>query len=349
MTRNLIGVLGLLGAVTFAQSAWSAMNSELSLGIVQRDSKILYISKTMSFSILIKDGAKSRSVTCRDSSSYIPDFGQDLLKGWDPAQALATTRVGLQSFSVADCRTNDLEILGWFPNATEDDYIVSEQLVRKDYKPAKQPLALRVRTAKGETQMYSCMKNFTRKKTGEGENYIEFTVNQACERISDVPASQTGMIDFITTPGPFAAIAGYRGWQLPWLERTEKNFEKSIDALLAQVPAGTYGGVMSTLSKTCDVKIERTPGKLTITHTINSSKRKRTVELVAANLLGAAEGPVFKDPIRVSASEMGRMAAAEFENKGKSLFVMFENRTDSDGQVARLNGSEAYCRRLVSK
>lgn len=165
----------------------------------------------------------------------------------------------------------------------------------------------------------------------------------------------TGLPDFFSIPGAYAAINAYRGNLLPWSPVNAKSFEATIDTLLAQVEEGRYSGAMATLGKTCDLQIERSTGKLKITHKITSSKRPvtRVIEITPEALVGSVQGATYKDPIRVS-EVRGTMAAVEIKKDVKaenqvSTHIMFERRTDLDGLVVRLNGSEMYCRRLTKK
>lgn len=233
-----------------------------------------------------------------------------------------------QAPTLASCRNSASEVLGWFGEKRKFDLAVSEQLIAKDYDPRKLPLQFRVRTG-GETYFHSCDANF-----------------------STLPAEKTGIPDFFSNPARFSAIAAYNKWLLPWSPVTATSFEKTVDTLTSRVPSGTYSGVMSTLKKTCEVTIKRAAGKLTLVHTMTSTAkpRSRSIEVTPDLLLGAVEGPVYKDPNRVLASDAGTMGAIEFKKDSQdSHHLMFEKRTDLDGLVVRLNGSEMYCRRLVRK
>jgi hypothetical protein len=105
---------------------------------------------------------------------------------------------------------------------------------------------------------------------------------------------------------------------------------------------------MSTLKKACKVDIAVKGDTLVIDHTILGAKpRTRHLELKASQLIGAVDGDVFADPIRIADKSVGQFAAAEFQTEDqKSVVVRFEGTTGLDGQIVRINGSEAYCRRL---
>jgi hypothetical protein len=107
---------------------------------------------------------------------------------------------------------------------------------------------------------------------------------------------------------------------------------------------------MSTLSKACEIKIAKTADGLTVDHTIVSSHRTRHLVLKASDLLGVTEGDVYADPIRITGTPQGKFVAAEFrDDKGESVTIRFEKNDALDGQIVRINGPEAYCRRLVKK
>lgn len=108
-----------------------------------------------------------------------------------------------------------------------------------------------------------------------------------------------------------------------------------------------FKGAMSTLGKTCKLAVSKTADGLLVEHTIESSNRTRRLELKADALLGFVEGDVFADPIRISGEATGTFAAAEFkDDNGESVVVRFEKNTNVEGQIVRIDGSEAYCRRL---
>lgn len=105
---------------------------------------------------------------------------------------------------------------------------------------------------------------------------------------------------------------------------------------------------MSTLTKTCKMKVQKTAEGLTVDHTIVNGDRTRHLELKAADLVGFVEGELYADPIRVKGEPTGKFAAAEFrDTKGGSFVVRFEDNATLDATVVRINGSEAYCRRLA--
>lgn len=343
----------IIGLFTVAKGAGPAAPA-LQLRIVQRDSKVTFASKTMRFLMTVGSGVSANTIECRDRGAWMQDMNQDLLKGWKPEAATSNPKAKGEYIQIASCRSAKMEAIGWFGIPREYTFNISEQLQQKDYQPAALPLQMRLRETSGGEHYYSCSTGLSRWKTGEGHGYDEFTVTVACDPIAKLAAAQTGIPDFLTTPGPYAAIAGYRLWPLPWTAGTKQNFDSVAGELLKLVPAGTYSGAMSTLGKTCELKIERIARGLKITHVIEASKtssksRTRVVELSPEALIGSAEGDVFKDPIRIN-EPAGKMVAAEFrKDPVNSLYVMFEKRTDGDGLVVRINGPEAYCRRLVKK
>lgn len=327
---------------------------DLSFSLVIRESKLVYDSHVVAFAAELKSvGTQKESVECRDSSSYLLDVPVDLRSGWDSTPGWTGGRAAPrnQESVIVTCRNQKYEIMGWFAEARDTELLVSDELVSKDYSPAKLPLLVRVKSSQG-VQFFSCGSKFVKTLTGETANYTEHTISEACSPIRDLAKKDTGIVDFVSAPGSFAAVAAYRQWPLPWQPITSKTFEATVDSLLKNVPAGEYSGAMASLGKTCDLKIERLPGKLKVTHTMTSTSRPRvrTLEITADSMLGAAEGPVFKDPNRVLPDDSGRMAAIEFKKDSRSSsHMMFEKRTDLDGLVVRLNGSEMYCRRLVKK
>jgi hypothetical protein len=134
---------------------------------------------------------------------------------------------------------------------------------------------------------------------------------------------------------------------LPAVQSNAATLEKVRTALLAKVPDGKYAGAMSTLSKLCQLDVKKTSDGLDVDHTIVSSNRTRHLQLRAEDLLGFVEGDVYSDPIRITGEKIGKFAAAEFkDDKGGSFIVRFEQNTNADAKIVRINGSDAYCRRL---
>lgn len=320
--------------------------ANLSLHLKIAESKVVFTSKVEAFTI--DDGTRS-SLPCRDRAFNL--HGEKTLydEGWSPdrAQAFADERGNFQDYVFTSCRDESTEILGWFGKARDIEMSITDTLLWHDYDPARLPLLLR-RTTLGRDQAsyFSCGTAFEKTLVRETENAKLFDIKMTCKSRTAPAKAVLGPIDFVTKPGAFAAVASYRDWMLPAVPANAASFEKVERALLGKVGEGTYSGAMSTLSKLCTLKVDKNGEALDVDHTISSSDRTRHLSLKASDLLGFAEGDLYPDPNRITGEPAGKFAAAEFKDgKGGSFVVRFEE-SNADQKVVRINGSEAYCRRL---
>jgi hypothetical protein len=316
------------------------------------ESKVVFSSHTESFGVR----GPSLDVGCRTNAWYMSSKPSLYDNGWsvDKAADFSEDRDGteLREYIMATCRNADTQIVGWFGKHREYEFTVPEQLLDEDYKASQMPLILQQTKlgagAPSSPTYYSCNGNFKKTQVGENANAKLFDIEVTCKKRAAPSKGELGPIDFMNAPGPYAAVASYKPWMLPPVASTKQNFEKARDAMLAKVGEGTYTGAMSTLGKGCKLAVSKTGDALVVEHTIKTSNRTRRLELKADALLGFVEGDVFEDPIRATGDPIGTFAAAEFkDDKGESVVVRFEKNTNREGQIVRIDGAEAYCRRLV--
>lgn len=314
------------------------------------ESKVVFSSRTESF------GVRGTNVDlgCRTRAWYMSSKPSLYDNGWSVEKAgdFSEDRpdADLREYILATCRNADTQIIGWFGKHREYEFTVPEQLLDEDYKASRMPLILQQSKldGSGAPQYYTCNGAFEKKLINETENAKHYDIEVKCKKRAAPSKGELGPLDFIGAPGPYAHVASYKTWMLPQVASTKQNFDKARDAMLSKVDVGTYKGAMSTLGKTCKLEVSKAGDTLVVAHTIESSNRTRRLELKADALLGFVEGDVFADPIRISGAPTGTFAAAEFkDDKGESVVVRFEKNTSVEGQIVRIDGSEAYCRRLV--
>lgn len=360
-TRDLAPiVLGLLAFPGCASEASepagedeSAIGSGASLTLEMSiaESKVVFDSRLEGFRI--KSGADA--VPCREQDVSLTSKPSLYAAGWSPEKAAdfaeGVSGARYRNYPFASCRDAGTEVLAWFGKERDIELSIGDTLVSEDYSASRLPLLLRhVSLASGEATYYACNGNFAKTLTGETENAKRYDIAVTCRRRAAPSKAQLGPIDFVTNPGPYAALASYRPWLLPAVPATAEKFESVRAALLAKVPAGKYTGAMSTLAKGCNLTVEKTEGGLVLEHVIQSSRRKRRIELKAEALLGFVEGDLFADPIRAEGAPVGRFAAAEFsDGKGDSIVVRFEKNDGLDGKIVRVDGVTSYCRRLTAQ
>jgi hypothetical protein len=324
----------------------------VSLHLAIAESKVVFDSKVESFNVA---GAAAQALPCRDRGFHMTSKKTLYASGWSPDDAASFAEnvdgAAFRDYVYASCRDAKSEVFAWFGKSFDIELSVSERLLDEDYKPAHDPLLLRqAAIGSGAPKYYSCDADFQKKLVSETENAKHYDISVACKARSAPTKAELGPADFVAKPGPYAAVASYNDWALPSVESSDSSFERVRSAFVGKVPEGTYSGAMSTLSKTCKMHVQKTAEGLAVDHTIDSSNRTRHLDLRAADLLGFVEGDLFDDPIRVTAQKVGKFAAAEFKDgKGGSFVVRFEDNTTLDAKVVRINGSEAYCRRLVKQ
>jgi hypothetical protein len=323
----------------------------LHVSLTIAESKVVFSSHVEAFAV--NDG-QNLNLPCRDQS-FSMTSKPSLYSGWSPASvdtfSAEVAGAKFREHPFASCRNPDTQVLGWFGKERDIEFIPSEQLLDKDYDAVKLPLLLQMKVlGSSSATYYSCNGAFKKTLIGESDNAKRFNISVACKSVAAPSHGQLGPIDFITSPGPYAAVATYRGWMLPAVASSQANFDRVRDALLANVPAERYSGAMRTLSSLCDLTVETKGDALVVDHTIKSSGHTRHLELKAEDLLGFAEGDLFSDPLRVRGEPTGTFAAAEFrDSKGDSFVLRFEQNTTLDARVMRINGSETSCRRLEKR
>lgn len=201
------------------QSVLAAPVSQLELDLTIRSSNMLYTTKLMSFETRLISGTgnatSEKKMKCRNESIYVINMGQKLFKdGWKPELAVDRDSRGL-GMKMMSCRDSNHEVLGWFPTERDIDYDVSDQLLDDDYNPARLPLLIRLTSLDGDISYFSCSNRLQKIPTGETASYKEHSLRQNCAPISSLPARSTGQPDFVSNPGPYSAVAGYRPWTLP--------------------------------------------------------------------------------------------------------------------------------------
>lgn len=348
----MIRMLFLLPVVSVALARTvPAQAADAQITLVIRESKVLFTHRTDAFRFDLLNPAQS--LPCRTRYMYI-STPQPLWTGWNPKlsrqEAAAVSERG-QEYHFSSCRTATLEAFAWFPGEPEryeggNDY----RLLRPEYDPRRRPLRVRLRDLQsGGVRDFVCDGDRTRVQTDETEKSIGYEITQGCRAGAAPDAAERGVPDFVSAPGPFAALISYRGGMLPSVASTPDSLKDAAAKLFARIPEGRYAGVMSTLSKTCAVAVRKDGDVLYVEHTITTGKpRTRRLELKAADLLGFVEGEVYADPIRVENEAAGDFAAAEFRTgKAESLILRFEKKLNKEGQILRINGPEAYCRRLT--
>jgi hypothetical protein len=321
--------------------------ASLTLRITIAASKQLFTTRTEAFTI----GEGAQGLPCRSREFHLTSKDSLYKNGWSVEQAARFSEnepgADFREYPFAACRDAKTEILGWFGKERDIEFSVPEQLLDDDYKPTDLPLYLRRKEIGGRSADYfKCDSAFEKRQIGETETAKRYEMSMKCKAIREPSKGLRGPIEFISSPGPYAAKATYASWMLPPVTSTPESLEKVRTALFATVGDGKYAGVMSTLSKRCNIELKKTSDGLDLNHTIVSSNRTRRLELRAENLLGFVEGDVYSDPNRIT-EVTGKFAAAEFrDDKGGSLVVRFEKNEGAEAQIVRINGPEAYCRRL---
>jgi hypothetical protein len=325
--------------------------ANLTLELTLSESKQLYVARVESF--LVRDGAGS--LPCREQDFFLTSPQSLYAKGWSPDRAADFAESGpnakFRMHEIASCRDARTEVLAWFGKERDDDLPVASALAQADYDARALPLLLRrVSLEDGQAKYFACDGAFQRTKAGETATETRYDVKATCRRTQTPTRGQLGPVEFISSPGPYAAYASYYPWRLPAVASTPAKFETVRAALLAKVAAGKYAGAMSTLAKGCSVAIEAVGDKLVLEHVTESSQRTRRLELEASALRGFVEGDLFADLIRAEGEKVGRFAAAEFEDgKGGSVVVRFEQQSGREGKVVRIDGRTTYCRRLAAQ
>jgi hypothetical protein len=347
--------IGCAGSADVGQGEAEATGgpASLDLALTIAESKIVFSSRVEAFVVTDR---QAMTLPCRDRSFFMTSK-PSLYDGWDPARADAFSEdiegAEFREHTFASCRDASHEVLGWFGKERGLEFTVSEQLLDEDYDPKKLPVLLRLKTLGSDAvSHYSCDSEFKKTQIGETENAKRFEITATCKRRTTPAKGASGPVDFISAPGPYASLASYRDWMLPAVPSTQASFDRVRKALLEKVGAGSYGGAMRTLSSLCDLDIESDGDRLIVDHTIKSSDRTRHLELKAEDLLGFSEGALFdfEEPLRVGGEQGGTFVAAEFrDKKGDSFVLRFEQNTNREGQVMRINGSETFCRRLEKK
>jgi hypothetical protein len=332
------------------EEALSNGPTKLDVYVKIAESKVVYSSRVESFGV--KDGA-SLNLPCQNRAVSLTSKPKLYDNGWTPEAApeFAESVQGAryEAYLFSSCRNADTQVFGWFAKAREYEFTVPEQLLYDDYSPREMPLVLQYATlGSGTPTYYTCDADFTKTQVGETETEKKFEIGVSCKKRRAPTKAQMGPIDFVNNPGSYAAVASYNAWMLPPVASTQANLDRARQALFGKIPEGKYSGAMSTLTKLCGLEIKATPTGFSVDHTIKSSNRVRHLELKAEDLLGFVEGDLYTDPIRVTGAPAGKFVAAEFkDNKGESTVIRFEQNTGLDSLVVRIDGSEAYCRRLV--
>lgn len=348
-------VFGLIAMAIFAAN--SAQATEAKISYVIRDSKIVFLTKVENFKIDIADTSVQTQLPCTSRYMWLAT-PKDLYEGWD-ASAFDYTEYrkaedasrGSREYIFSSCRTAKSEVLAWFADRTQYEGSTADEVSEDKYDSKARPVLLQARTLPdGVKSYFTCDGDRTKVKIAENEKSTSYEVSLACRSTAAVNSKTTGPLDFALNPGPYAALISYRGGMLPSVPSTAETLGQVTQKLFGQVPPGKYTGVMRTLKKTCELEVSATGDALLINHTITTGKaRTRRLELKAENLLGYVEGLVYADPLRIEEKAIGTFAAAEFRDpkKGGSIHVRFENLQNQDGLLVRINGSEAYCRRMV--
>lgn len=328
-----------------------AQGGKFELSLTVAESKETFSSRVERFGAVVTQGSRQTQLPCRERAFGLMSK-ESLYGGWSPDRAAAfaddVAGAKFHDYTYASCRDANTEAFVWFSRDRDIAMLISDELLEDDYSESKMPLVVELQTiGKADRSTFACA---ARTKTPVGETAHEktFDMRIACKKRPALSAAERGPIDFVARPGAWGAVASYKSWALPSVPATQASLTRVKTALLKMVEGGSYDGVMSTLSKGCAVKVSSVEDELTIEHTIvGSTPRTRTLKLQTANLLGFVEGDVFADPIRIQGPAIGKYAAAEFlDAKGKPVVVRFEKNTSKEGQIVRINGSEAYCRRL---
>lgn len=339
-------------AATSEGELTSAQSLELVIHIADSKDQVLYGYESVDISV--RDAAGGAVIPCRNRS-FTLDSVPSLYEGWSKENAAAfKDSVPLAKYRVyvaEACRSGNEEVIAWFGSEREYETELEYALLRDDYDAKKMPLLLEATDlTTGAATYYACDEAATKTKVGENSHANLYDVTSTCKRTTAPTAQQRGPIDFLKDPGLFAARASYRPYKLPAVASNAATYAQAKSALLAKVSAGTYDGAMSTLGKRCGMTIEDTPKGLAITHTIKSSNRARRLLLTPENILGYLEGDLYADPIRPEGDVTGTFAAVELlDPKGEPTVLRFEKNDVLDGSVVRIDGAEAYCRRLVAE
>jgi len=332
------------------EAAAIARGDSLVLEMAIAESKVVFGSRLESFRI--KSGAESSP--CRERAFHLTSAKSLFEAGWSPERAADFSEKAdgarFHDYVLASCRDASSEVLAWFGKERDIELSVGDTLLDEDYRPASLPLLLRHRALPGGAPAYyACSSAFRKTQTGETENAKRFAIEVTCKKRAAPTAKELGPIEFVSNPGPYAAVASYKPWMLPAVPSTPASFQAVKAALVDKVPAGTYAGAMSTLTKGCNLRVDVDGDKLVIEHVIQSSRRKRRIEVTADKVLGFASGDVYADPIRVEGTPTGTFAAVEVDDgKGGSEVIRFEKNTNAEGRIVRIDGAEAYCRRLAT-
>jgi hypothetical protein len=345
-----VAATGCAGATEDAAEAQSnATPASVDFTLTVDEFKKVSNSKTDAFAINVD---ASTTLPCRDRA-FAVTTKPSLYEGWDPKKEATSEGGQFGEYIFASCRDGAREVLAWFGKERAIEFIVSEQLIQKDYDPKKLPLLLRTRTlGAGEPTFYACDTAPTKKLIKENDDAKRFDVTFACKKTAAPAKKATGPVDFISDPGPYASLVSFRDWMLPAIPSNKASFDNARKALLAKIPQGSYGGVMRTLSNQCTLTIKSDGDALVIDHTIVSSDRTRHFELKAEDILGFSEGVLFDfdKPLDVGGAKGGTFVAAEFrDKKGESFTLRFEQNDAPENQVMRINGPETFCRRLAKQ
>jgi hypothetical protein len=359
VTGGLVAVVGAAGcsaepsadATAVGDMAETDAPTTLTLSMTVADSKVDFGTHVEAFAVT---GARSLSLPCRNAAFALTSKPSLYDEGWSPDEyakfADDVAGAKYRDYVFASCRDGSTQAIGWFARSRDVELSVTDQLLDEDYDATKLPLVIQLTSIGSDDPpaYYSCGGSFEKKLVEETDDASRYDISVTCKKRREPTKSQLGPVDFVAQPGAYAAVASYDGWTLPAVASTKASFSRVKDALLAAVPEGEYSGAMSTLSKLCDLDIRATSDGLVVDHTIESSNRTRHLELQADDLLGFVEGDLYADPVRPKGDATGTFAAAELRDAdGGSFVVRFEHNDGRDAEVVRINGSEAYCRRLV--
>lgn len=349
MLASAVGCAGTMDGVAEAE-ANATDPASLDFKLTVDEFKRVDNSDTKSFEV---EGAAAKALPCRNRAFSLVSK-PSLRDGWDPAKADAFLESvpgsANREYIFASCRDAEREVLAWYGKERRFEFNVGEQMRQKDYDPKKVPLLLRLRTiGNSAATHYACDSAPARKPIKDTEDATRVELSYTCKKTAAPSKGVSGPIDFMSDPGPFAAVASFSDWMLPAVQSDERNFAKARDALFKMIGEGTYTGAMKDLDNVCELTIKKTGDALIIDHTTKSSNRLRHLELTAKDLLGFAEGDLFKNNLRVEGPKVGTFVAAEFQDKkGDSFNLRFEANDGLDKQIVRIDRS-TFCRRLEKK
>lgn len=308
-------------------SALNADDIHAGIELTIQESKLLFTSRVVSFDVKVPNLASS--LPCRDR-----DFVR--LNGEGREHAFST------------CRDRSHEVVLWHGKTRNTELAVSDELLDEDYDPKKIPTLMRAVSLGRRTKQYFACTTRQKVLISESDSSKTFRIQMDCAAVAAEEIERSlDLVTFLDNPGDFAAVMAYEKTYLPATEANAANFSMITAALLKEVPAGAYSGVMRTLSNKCELIVEATPNArnprtLTIRHTTLSSSRQREVKFAAQDVLGFATGKFISED-----GKPGTFAAAEFADGKKSLFVRFERINSQDGSIVRIDGPVTYCRRLT--